>query len=171
MDLWAQPCQRQYFPWHHTSTIQTSPLSIFLLPRTQQSQFLQPLWGNRMRLCHISLLLGLLFFNSPTKQAKWGEKNDVGLRYTQKTIWNQHFWNVAIANKERGDWRFSYLLTSLRMFWAFHPVLKACHLIRTLSSLYSLVRTRQSLLQQLIMTWRFPHSSQFRELGYLWIPE
>lgn len=171
MYLWARPCQRQYFPWHHTSTIQTSPLRFFISPKTQQSQFLQPLRGKRTRLCHISLVLGLFsFFNSQAKQAKGGKQNDVGFRYTQN-IWNQRFWNVAIANKERGDLRFSCLLASLRMFWAFHPVLKACHLIMTLSSLYSLVRTCQSLLWQLIMTWRFPHSSQFREPGYLWISE
>lgn len=121
-------------------------------------------------LSHFTCVGPFFFLNSPAKQAKGGKQNDVGFRYTQN-IWNQLFWNVAIANKERGDLRFSCLLASLRMFWAFHPVLKACHLIMTLSSLYSLVRTCQSLLWQLIMTWRFPHSSQFREPGYLWISE
>lgn len=145
----------------------------FILFSMQESQLLQRPWWKRVKLCHISVVL-FLFLNSPAKQAKgggWGGVgNDVGFWYIQN-IWNQHFWNILITNKERGDLRFSYLLASLRMFSVFHPVLKACHLIMTLSSLYSLVRTCQSLLRQLIMTWRFPHSSQFRELGYLWIPE
>lgn len=171
MHLWARPCQRQYFPWHHTSTIQISPWSIFILPRTQQCQFLQPLWERRTRLCHISLVLGLFIFWLPSQASETGQKKMMWDFGAHKNIWNRHFWSVAIASEERGDLRFWYLLTSLRMFWAFHPILQACHLIRALSSLYSPVRTRQPLLRQLIMTWRFPHSSQFRELGYLWIPE
>lgn len=154
----ASHLDHPHFPSEQFSIAQDTAIPVPAAPASEENKALP----------HFTCVI--LFFNSPAKQAKWGEKNDVGFRCT-RNIWNQRFWNAATANKERGDLRFSYLLTSLRMFWAFHPFLKACHLIMTLSSLYSPVRTCQSLLRQLIMTWRFPHSSQFREPGYLWVPE
>lgn len=163
MCLWALPClmsewlEENFCPRY------------FILFRTQQALFPQPPRWKRTSFCHVAVVFYCYFFLIPQPNRQRG-KNDVGFWYTYN-FWNRHFWKILIANKERGDLRFSYLLAPLRMFSVFHPVLKACHLIMTLSSLYSLVRTCQSLLRQLIMTWRFPHSSQFRELGYLWIPE